>query len=77
MPDISILRDFLSVVNKEANDWILSDCYCCKNCHACIINSRFQKELKRNYFTTKNKHVKWWKIYFVNGLPCLKLNEFF
>ena len=67
-----VLRDFLSDVNKDANEWILSHCYYCKNCSACAINSRLQKELKRNHFTTKNKHIKWWKIYFVDALPVLK-----
>ena len=67
-----VLRDFLSDVNKDANEWILSHCYYCKNCSACAINSRLQKELKRNHFKTKNKHIKWWKIYFVDALPVLK-----
>ena len=67
-----ILRDFLFDVNKDANEWILSHCYYCKNCSACAINSRLQKELKINHFKTKNKHIKWWKIYFVDALPVLK-----
>ena len=41
-----VLRDFLFDVNKDANDWILLHCYYCKNCSACAIDSRLQKELK-------------------------------
>ena len=67
-----VLRDFLSDVNKDANEWILFHCYYCKNCSACAINSRLQKELKGNHFKIKNKHIKWWKIYFVDALPVLK-----
>ena len=67
-----VLRDFLSDVNKDTNEWILSHCYYCKNCSACAINSRLQKELKINHFKTKSKHIKWWKIYFVDALPVLK-----
>ena len=73
-----VLRDFLSDVNKDAKEWILSHSYYCKNFSACAINSRLQKELKRNHFKTKNKRcgkfvcIKWWKIYFVDALPVLK-----
>ena len=67
-----VLRDFLSDVNKDANEWILSHCYYCKNCSAYAINSSLQKELKRNHFKTKNKHIKRWKNYFVGALPVLK-----
>ena len=67
-----VLRDFLSDVDKDANEWILSDCYYCMNCSACAINSRPRKELKKIHFKTKNKHIKWWKIYFVDALPVLK-----
>ena len=67
-----VLRDFPSDVNKDANECILSHCHYCKNCRACAINSRFQKELKGNYFKIKNKDLKWWKIYFVDALPVLK-----
>ena len=67
-----VLRNFLSDVNKDANEWILLHCYYYKNCSACAINSRLQKELKRNHFKTKKKHIKWWKIYFVDALAVLK-----
>ena len=74
-PELSeclVLRDFLSDVNKDANEWILLHWYYCKNCSACAINSKLQKVLKRNHFKTKNKHIKWWKIHFVDALPVLK-----
>ena len=32
-----VLRDFLSDVNKDANEWTLLHCYYCKNCSACAI----------------------------------------
>ena len=67
-----VLRDYLSDVNKDANKWILLHCYYCKNCSACAINYSLQKELKRNHCKTKNKHIKRWKIYFVDALPVLK-----
>ena len=35
-----VLRDFLPDVNKDANKWILSHCYYCKNCSSCAINFR-------------------------------------
>ena len=41
-----VLRDFLSDVNKDGNEWILSHCYYCKNCSVCAISSKLQKELK-------------------------------
>ena len=65
-------RDSLSDMNKDANEWILSHCYYCKNCSECAINSKLQKELKRNHFKTKNKHIKWWKICFLDVLPVLE-----
>ena len=69
-----ILRDNLAVASRDANEWILQDCFYCKNCRACAINSRLQKELKRNNFKTKNSHVKWWRLRFVDDLPVLTPN---
>ena len=59
-------------MSKDANEWILSHCYYCKNCSEYAINSKLQKELKRNHFKTKNKHIKWWKICFLDALPVLE-----
>ena len=67
-----MLKDNLPNINKEAKEWILTHCYYCKNCSARAINSSLQKELKRNHFKTKNKHIKWWKIYFIDLLPLLR-----
>ena len=39
-----VLRDFLSDVNKDANEWILLHCYYRKNCSACGINSKLEKK---------------------------------
>ena len=55
--DILVLRDSLAESSKDANEWILSHCYYCKNCRACATNSTLQKELKRNSLKDKNKHV--------------------
>ena len=64
-----ILREELEGASRDANEWILQHCFYCKNCRACSINSSLQKELKRNNFRTKNKHVKWGRLHFVNDLP--------
>ena len=53
-----ILREELEGASRDANEWILQHCFHCKNCRASPINSSLQKELKRNNFKTKNKHVK-------------------
>ena len=55
--DLLILRDELEGVSRDANDWILQHSFYCKNCRACSPNSSIQKELKRNNFKTKNRHV--------------------
>ena len=64
-----VLRDTLEGVSKDANEWILNHCFYCKKCGACSINSHLQKKLKRNKFKTKNSHVKWWRLRFVDDLP--------
>ena len=69
-----ILRDELEVVSRDANDWILQHCFYCKNYRACSLNSSIQKELKKNNFKTKNRHGKWWRLYFVDDLPVLLKN---
>ena len=69
-----ILREELEGASRDANEWILQHCFYCKNCRACSINSSLQKELKRNNFKTKNKHVKWWRLHFVDDLPVLSKN---
>ena len=66
------LRDHLSVAKKDANEWILEHCFYCKNCRACSFNSRLQKKLNRNGFKTTNKHIKWWRLFWVDDLPVLK-----
>ena len=71
---LSILREELEIASREANELILQHCFYCKNCRACFINSSLQKELKRNNFKTKNKHVKWWRLHFVDDLPALSKN---
>ena len=65
LSDLLILRDELEGVSRDANDW---------NCRARSLNSSIQKELKRNNFKTKNRHVKWWRLKFVNDLPVLSKN---
>ena len=74
LSDLLILRDELEGVSGDANDWILQHCFYCKNCRACSLNSSIQKELKRNIFKTNNRHVKWWRLKFVNDLPVLSKN---
>ena len=69
-----ILRQELEGVSRDANDWILQHCFYCKNCRTCSLNSSIQKELKKNNFKTKNRHVKWWRLYFVDDLPVLLKN---
>ena len=69
-----ILREDLEGVSRDANEWILQHCFCCKNCRACAINSSLQKELKRNNFKTKIRSVKWWRLRFVDDLPVLSKN---
>ena len=76
-PELSgllILRQELEGVSRDANDWILQHCFYCKNGRACSLNSNIQKELKRNNFKTKNRHVKWWRLHFVNDLRVLSKN---
>ena len=74
LSDLLILRDELEGVSRDTNDWTLQHCFYCKNCRACSLNSSIQKELKRNNFKTKNRHVKWWRFKFVNDLPVLSKN---
>ena len=74
LSDLLILRDELEGVSRDVNDWILQHCFYCKNCRACSLNSSIQKELKRNNFKTKNRHVKWWRLKFVDDLPILSKN---
>ena len=59
LPDLLILRDELEGVSKNANEWILQQCFYHKNCRACSINYSLKKELGRNNFKTKNTFVKW------------------
>ena len=66
-----ILREKVEGVSRDANEWILQHRFYCKNCRACAINSSLQKELKRYNFKTKNSHVKWWRLHFVDDLPVL------
>ena len=67
-------RQDLEIVGKHAEEWILTHCFYCKNCRACSINSRLQKELKRNSFWDENKHIKVWRIFWVDDLPVLQPN---
>ena len=69
-----ILRDELEGVSRDASELILNHCFYCKKCRACFINSRLQKELKGNNFKTKNSHVMWWRLRFVDDLPILSKN---
>ena len=69
-----VLRDTLEGVSKDANEWILNHCFYCKKCRASSINPHLQKELKRNNFKTKNSHVKWLRLRFVDDLPILSKN---
>ena len=61
-----ILREYLECFSKDANDYILEDCFYCKKCRACSINSSLVKELKRNKFNFENKKVQWWRLQFVD-----------
>ena len=58
MFDIMAFRDFLPCVGKDADEFISTQCFYYRKCQACSLNSRLQKELKRNQFYSKNKHVK-------------------
>ena len=60
--DFLLIRDGLERVDREAHEYLSTHSYYCKNCRACAINSRLQKELKRNNFYSKNKHIKLWHI---------------
>ena len=72
MFEILAFRDLPSRVGRDANEFISIHCFYCRNCKACSLNSRLQKELKRNHFYSKNKHVKWWGIMFgEQSLPVL------
>ena len=72
MFDTEAFRDFLCGVGKDANEFISSYCFYCRNCQACSLNLRLQKELKRNHFYSKNTHVNWWRITFdEQSLPVL------
>ena len=53
-----VVRDHLSEMIKGADEWILEQCFYCKNCRPCSINSRLHKELNRKGFKTTNKHIK-------------------
>ena len=65
------LRDHLAIVSRDANDWILANCFYCKGCRVCSINSALYKELSRIGFWTVNKHVKWWSLVWFDDLPVL------
>ena len=70
--NILTFRDLLSGVGKDADEFISTHCFYCRNCQACSLNSMLQKELKRNHFYSKNKHIRWWKITFdEQSLPVL------
>ena len=66
------LREYLAKAIKDADKWILTHCFYCKNCRLCAINSRLHKELNRNGFKTFNKHINWWKLTWVDDLPVLR-----
>ena len=55
-------REYICKQITEANDYVASHCYFCKNCYQCNIVNGFKREMESKGFKTFNLDKQWWAI---------------